>query len=84
MRKKKKKNSKKKIIKDLHLDKQTSHGGWPGGHTGSWINKTPANIQIANWLESMGLLDSPSHARLSENNIRRIVRKLLIKANNYH
>ncbi len=82
--KKKKKDSKRKVIKDLHLDKPTSHGGWPGGHRGSWNDTTPVNIQISNWLEDMGLLDRPEHAKLSENNLRRIIRKLLIEANNYN
>ena len=45
MKKKKRKSSKAKI-KKLHLDKPTSHGGWPEGHTGSWIDKTPANRSL--------------------------------------
>ena len=82
MPKKKKKNSKRKMIKDLHLDKPTSHGGWPAGHGGSWNDKTPVNIQITNWLESMGMLDDSDHARLSESQLRNFIRKLLLEINN--
>ena len=43
---------KKNAIKDLHLDKPTSHGGWPGGHSGSYTDPdTPVNKQIAKYLE---------------------------------
>ncbi len=79
-KKKAKKNQQK--IKDLHLDKLTSHGGWPEGHAGSWNDKTPVNVQITNWLTSMGLLDNPSHARLSESQLRNIIQKLLLETNN--
>ena len=48
-----KKKKRTSIIKDLHLDKPTSHGGWPSGHPGSYTdNSTPVNQQIANWLIS--------------------------------
>ena len=80
---KKKKSSKKSKIKDLHLDKPTSHGGWPSGHGGSWIDKTPVNVQISNWLDSMGMLESPEHARLSEAQIRTFIRNILLEINNY-
>ena len=74
-----KKKSKKKTIKDLHLDKQTSHGGWPSGHPGGYMDpKTPVNKQIADYLEAMGLIDdSNPRARLSENKIRVLIRKVL-------
>ena len=80
-----KKKSKKtnQAIKDLYLDRPTSHGGWPEGPNRGWIDKDPVNVQIANWLESMGLLDRPSHARLSEAQIRRLIRKLLIENDTY-
>lgn len=80
----KKKNPPRKKIKDLHLDKKTTHGGWPGGHGGSWIDKTPVNVQIANYLKSMGLLEDPDHARLSEAQFRSLIRNLLVEMNNYH
>ena len=71
------------MIKDLHLDKPTSHGGWPEGHTGSWNNSTPVNKQISDWLDSMGLLDDNERARLSESTLRQLIRKLLRETNNY-
>ena len=82
---KKKKNSetKKTAIQRLHLDKPTSHGGWPGGHGGGWIDKTPVNIQLSNYFEDMGLLEEPEHARLSEHVIRNFIRKSLLLHYNY-
>ena len=86
-----KKKSSKKSIKKLHLDKPTSHGGWPDGHSGSYMDsKTPVNKQITKFLSDMGLLDDDNpRARLSEDKIRvrRVVlegllRKLLLEANN--
>lgn len=75
-KKKKTKNSK---LKDLYLDRPTSHGGWPHGHSGSYRdNSTPVYKQISNYLEDMGLLENPDHAVLSENLIRQIVRRFLI------
>ena len=80
---KKRKQSKKtsKTIKDLHLDKPTSHGGWgPNSDNGSWNNKTPVNIQISNWLSSMGLVDDNNpRARLSEDRIRKLIREVLLE-----
>ena len=79
---KKRKQSKKKskTIKDLHLDKPTSHGGWgPDSDNGSWNDKTPVNVQISKWLTSMGLVDdSNPRARLSESKLRGLIRKQLI------
>lgn len=80
MPKKKKRKSKK--IKDLYLDRYTSHGGWPGGHRGSWNDPTPVNVQISNWLDSMGMLESPEHARLSESKLRELIRNILLESNN--
>ena len=82
MKKRKTKTTSKKI-KALHLDKPTSHGGWPGGHSGSWIDKTPVNIQITNWLDSMGLLEDVEHGVLSEATLRTIIRKMLLSHDNY-
>ena len=63
-----KKKRKSKAIKDLYLDRPTSHGGWPGGHEGGYTDKdTPVYKQIANYLKSMGLADDDNpRARLSE------------------
>jgi hypothetical protein len=63
-----KKKRKGKAIKDLYLDRPTSHGGWPDGHGGSYTDPdTPVNQQIANYLKSMGLVDDDNpRARLSE------------------
>ena len=63
-----KKKRKSKAIKDLHLDRPTSHGGWPGGHVGSYTDPdTPVNQQIADYLKAMGLIDDDNpRARLSE------------------
>ena len=66
------KRKRSSVIKDLHLDKPTSHGGWPGGHTGSYTDhKTPVNKQIARFIEDMGLADDPSWRRLSESKKRK-------------
>jgi len=73
---KKKKSSK---LKDLYLDRPTSHGGWPHGHPGSYRdNKKPVYKQIAQYLEDMGLLESPDHAVLSESQLRVLVRRFLL------
>ena len=71
-----KKLKSKKAIKDLYLDRPTSHGGWPKGHTGSYRDPhTPVNRQIAKYLEDMGLLeDGNSLARLSESRLREMIR----------
>lgn len=80
---KKRKQSKKtsKTIKDLHLDKPTSHGGWgPDSDNGSWNDKTPVNTQISNWLLSMGLVDDNNpRARLREDRIRQLIREVLLE-----
>ena len=64
---------KKKVsraIKDLYLDRPTSHGGWPGGHEGGYTDKdTPVYKQIADYLKAMGLADDDNpRARLAESN----------------
>ena len=65
-----KKKKTRKAIKDLYLDRPTSHGGWPGGHEGGYTNKDkPVYKQIADYLTSMGLADDDNpRARLSESN----------------
>jgi len=76
----KKKKTKSDKLKDLYLDRPTSHGGWPDGHSGSYRdNKTPVNQQIAQYLEDMGLLENPDHAVLSEEIVRKLIRSILLK-----
>jgi len=76
-----KKKKRTSILKDLHLDKPTSHGGWPAGHPGGYSDKdTPVNQQIASWLTSMGLADSEREtARLSEQDLRNMIRTILLE-----
>lgn len=76
-----KKNKKNSIIKNLHLDKPTSHGGWgPDADNGGWNDKTPVNVQIANWLTSMGLADDTrGTARLAESDLRIMIRSILLE-----
>ena len=77
--------NKKKTIKDLHLDKPTSHGGWPSGKPGGYTDPdTPVHKQIAKYLEDMGLIDdSNPRARLAESKIRQIIRNILLKNDIY-
>jgi len=42
--------------KNLFLNIDTSHGGWPEGPSRSAYNKTPVNKQISDYLRSMGIL----------------------------
>lgn len=44
-------------IKDLYLDRPTSHGGWPEGPSKSYTSDKPVNKQIADYLKSMGLVE---------------------------
>ena len=76
-----KKKKRTSIIKDLHLDKPTSHGGWgQDADSGSWNNKTPVNQQIANWLTAMGLADDTrGTARLAESDLRNMIRTILLE-----
>ena len=69
-------SKKRNAIKDLYLDRPTSHGGWPGGHSGSYTdNKKPVYKQIADYLKSMGLIDDNNpRAVLSETKIRTMIR----------
>lgn len=63
----------KNTLKNLYLDRPTSHGGWPRGHSGSYTdNKKPVNQQIADYLKAMGLIDDKNpRARLSEKKLTR-------------
>jgi len=63
-------SKKRNTIKDLYLDRPTSHGGWPGGHSGSYRDpKTPVNKQIEKFLKDLGLIDDDNpRARLAESN----------------
>lgn len=62
------KKKKSKTISDLFLDRPTSHGGWPDGHSGGYTdNKTPVNQQLAKFFQDMGLIDDDNpRARISE------------------
>ncbi len=82
--KKMKKKKTSKTIKDLHLDKPTSHGGWPGGKPGGYTDPdTPVYKQIAKYLKDMGLIDdNNSRARLSESTLRTIIRTILSRTDN--
>ena len=73
----KKRKTKSKSIKDLYLDRPTSHGGWPGGHEGGYTDKdTPVYKQIANYLKAMGLADDDNpRTRLSEARLRLLIRE---------
>ena len=73
---------KKNLIKDLHLDKPTSHGGWPDGHPGGYMDpNTPVYKQIADYLKAMGLADDDNpRARFSETRLRQIIRETIDEA----
>ena len=77
----KKRKTKSKSIKDLYLDRPTSHGGWPGGHEGGYTDKdTPVYKQIANYLKAMGLADDDNpRARLSEARLRSLIRESIMR-----
>lgn len=56
-KKKKKDSSKQKSIKNLMLDKPFSTGGWPAGKDRGWLpNSKPVNVQIKDFLDSLGML----------------------------
>jgi len=56
-KKKKKDGSKNKSIKNLMLDKPFSTGGWPNGKDRGWLpDSKPVNVQIKDYLDSMGML----------------------------
>jgi hypothetical protein len=64
-RKKKKKYSgsqpedtyKKATVKNMYMDKDSSHGGWPDGPSKSFTSKEPVMKQISSWMKSMKILD---------------------------
>ena len=68
-------SKKRNAIKDLYLDRPTSHGGWPKGHSGSYTDsKKPVYKQIADYLKSMGLVDDDNpRAVLAESVIRQMI-----------
>jgi hypothetical protein len=72
-------NKKKELKKALMLDRETSHGGWPNGPNRGWVDDRPVNVIISDYLEKMGMLDTPDHARLSEARIRKLIRVALFK-----
>tara|TARA_B100000287_G_C20278495_1_gene641034 strand:+ start:98 stop:415 length:318 start_codon:yes stop_codon:yes gene_type:complete len=80
----KKKKTKNQTIKNLHLDKPTSHGGWPSGKPGGYTDPdTPVYKQISNYLKAMGLIDDDNpRGKLAEAKIRNIVRKFLLEKYN--
>jgi hypothetical protein len=43
--------------KNLHLDKPSSHGGWPSGPSKSFTSNKPVMKQISSWLEDMAMLE---------------------------
>ena len=44
-------------LKNLYLDRPTSHGGWPEGPSKSFTSNKPVNKQISGFLKDMGMLD---------------------------
>lgn len=76
MRRKKRNN----LRKELFLDRETSHGGWPNGNNSDWLGRKPVNNIIYQYLEDMGLADDVPHARLSESKVRSLIRKSLREA----
>lgn len=73
----KKSKSKKSTIKDLYLDRPTSHGGWPHGHSGGYVDsKKPVYKQIGDYLKDMGMIDDDNpRAKLSEAILRHMIRE---------
>ena len=69
----------KSLKKELFLDRPTSHGGWPSGGNNSWSGKKPVKDIIYDYLESMGLTDDVPHAKLSESNIKLLIKESLIR-----
>jgi len=71
-KKKKKSKTSNKLLKDLMLDKPTSHGGWPEGENRGWLpGSKPVNQQIGDYLTSMGL---------AEGHLRQLIRVTLEEA----
>ena len=70
-------SKKRNTIKDLYLDRPTSHGGWPDGHPGSYTdNKKPVYKQLADYFKSMGLIDDDNpRGGLAESSIRQLIRE---------
>ena len=74
-KKKRRKPRNKSLRKRLFLDRPTSHGGWPSGKNNSWVGEKPVNDIIYDYLEDMGLTADVPHARLSESQIRYLIKE---------
>jgi len=79
----KKKKTQNRLIKDLYLDRETSHGGWPAGPSRGAYDDRPVNVIISDYLIKMGLADDNERARLSESQLRGLVRKILMQEHMY-
>lgn len=67
-------------VKNLHLDKEIK--ALPGTHKRVNGKDVPVNKQIIDYLRSMGLLESPQASALSEENLRQMIRKILVENDN--
>ncbi len=91
MKNKKKKTSKKvagshqdesyqtATIKNLYLDREIK--ALPSTHKRVNGKDVPVNVQIVDYLRSMGLLENLSFTTLTEQNLREMIRKILIENN---
>ncbi len=66
-------------IENLHLDKEIK--ALPSTHNRVNGKDIPVNKQIIDYLKSMGLIESQSLPLLSEENLRKMIRKILIENN---
>ena len=48
---------KKATVKNMYMDKDSSHGGWPDGPSKSFTSNEPVMKQISSWMKSMKMLD---------------------------
>ena len=56
----------KGTVKNLYLNRPSSHGGWPAGPSKSFMSNKPVMKQISSWLKDMGLLEAILSRILSE------------------
>ena len=56
----------KGTVKNLYLNRPSSHGGWPEGPSKSFMSNKPVMKQISSWLKDMGLLEVILSRILSE------------------
>jgi len=63
----------KGTVKNLMLDKETSHGGWPEGPSKSYTSDEPVNKQITKWLKGMSMMED-------EEVFEKVLNKLLDKS----